>query len=84
MPKTKCLVSALIIAVAAMSAMAATGQEQSTPYDLIRPVYPLTWDTTVFNHFDTTVTHKHNMVPKNRTPASYVPNALIPDTLNQA
>ena len=84
MPKTKCLVSALIIAMAAMSAMAATGQEQPTPYDLIRPVYPLTWDTTVFNHYDTTVTKKHNMVPKNRTPASYVPNAYIPDTLNQA
>ena len=84
MPKTKCLVSAVIIAMAAMSAMAATGQEQPTPYDLIRPVYPLTWDTTVFNHYDTTVTKKHNMVPKNRTPASYVPNAYIPDTLNQA
>ena len=62
----------------------AAQQEQPTPYDLIRPTYPLTWDSTVFNRFDTTVTNKHNMVPKNRTPASYAPNALIPDTLNQA
>ena len=82
-PKTKCLVSAMLIAMSAVTAMAAT-QEQPTPYDLLRPVYPLTWDTTVFDHYDTTVTVKHNMVPKNRTPASYVPNALIPDTLNQA
>ena len=83
MPKTKCLVSAMLIAMSAVTAMAAT-QEQPTPYDLLRPIYPLTWDTTVFDHYDTTVTKKHNMVPKNRTPASYVPNALIPDTLNQA
>lgn len=71
------------VLLAALSVMAAD-QEQPTPYDLIRPVWPLTWDTTVFDHYDTTVTKKHNMVPKNRTPASYVPNALIPDTLNQA
>ncbi|MBO5533638.1 MAG: glycoside hydrolase family 9 protein [Fibrobacter sp.] len=74
----------MFVAMSAVSVMAAAGQEQPTPYDLIRPVYPLTWDTTVFDHYDTTVTTKHNMVPKNRTPASYVPNALIPDTLNQA
>ena len=83
MPKTKCLVSAMLIAMSAVTAMAAT-QEQPTPYDLIRPIFPLTWDSTVFDKFDTTVTIKHNMVPKNRTPASYMPNVLIPDTLNQA
>lgn len=59
-------------------------QNLSTPYDLIRPVWPLTWDSTVFDRFDTTVTTKRNMVPKNRTPADYQPNAIIPDTLNQA
>ena len=83
MPKTKCLVSAMFIAMAAVTAMAAT-QEQPTPYDLLRPIFPLTWDSTVFDTFDTTVTIKHNMVPKNRTPAAYMPNVLIPDTLNQA
>ena len=83
MPKTKCLVSAMLIAMSAVTAMAAT-QEQPTPYDLLRPIFPLTWDSTVFDKFDTTVTIKHNMVPKNRTPASYMPNVLIPDTLNQA
>ena len=80
MPIKKFLTVALFAAAAVMAAE----QEQPTPYDLIRPVWPLTWDTTVFDHYDTTVTKKHNMVPKNRTPASYVPNALIPDTLNQA
>ena len=85
MPIKKSFVAVAFSAVSAISVMAATAvQEQPTPYDLIRPVYPLTWDTTVFDHYDTTVTQKHNMVPKNRTPASYVPNALIPDTLNQA
>lgn len=82
-PKTKCLVSAMLIAMSAVTAMAAT-QEQPTPYDLLRPIFPLTWDSTVFDTFDTTVTIKHNMVPKNRTPAAYMPNVLIPDTLNQA
>ncbi len=73
-----------LLALCAASSVMAAQQEQPTPYDLIRPVYPLTWDTTVFDHYDTTVTKKHNMVPKNRTPASYAPNAFIPDTLNQA
>ena len=83
MPARKNLFAALTVAALVSFAFAAE-QEQPTPYDMIRPVYPLTWDTTVFDHYDTTVTIKHNMVPKNRTPASYVPNALIPDTLNQA
>ncbi len=62
----------------------AEDQEQPTPYDMIRPVWPLTWDTTVFDNFDTTVTTKKNMVPKNRTPADFAPNKFVPDTLNQA
>ncbi len=64
--------------------MVTAQQEQATPYDLIRPTFPLTWDSTVFKHFDTSVTNKKNMLPKNLTPAAYAPNALIPDTLNQA
>ena len=71
------------ILLAAVSVFAA-GQEQPTPYDLIRPVWPLTWDESVFDNFDTNVTVKKNMVPKNRTPTDYAPNEFIPDTLNQA
>ncbi len=62
----------------------AEDQEQPTPYDMIRPVWPITWDSTVFDNFDTTVTVKKNMVPKNRTPADFAPNKFVPDTLNQA
>ena len=73
-----------LFALCAAVGFTSAQQEQPTPYDLIRPTYPLTWDTTVFKHFDTSVTKKKNMLPKNLTPASYAPNALIPDTLNQA
>ena len=73
-----------LLALCAVTSVMAAQQEQPTPYDLIRPTFPLTWDSTVFDRFDTTVTKKHNMVPRNRTPAAYAPNALIPDTLNQA
>ena len=55
-----------------------------TPYDLIRPVYPLSWDDTIIGTYDTTVTKRHGMLPKDATPASYKANAYIPDTLNQA
>ena len=73
-----------LFALCAATSLMAAQQEQPTPYDLIRPTFPLTWDTTVFKNFDTTVTKKKNMLPKNLTPAAYAPNAVIPDTLNQA
>ena len=75
---------ALVALTAATTLMAATDKTQPTPYDLIRPVWPLTWDESVFDRYDTTVTKKHNMVPKNRKPAAFAPNEIIPDTLNQA
>ncbi len=50
---------------------------------MIRPTFPLTWDTTVFNFFDTSVTKKKNMLPEKTTPF-YAPNAFIVDTLKQA
>lgn len=81
MPIKKNLVAVLLAATGLVSAAT---QEQPTPYDLIRPVWPLTWDESVFDRYDTTVTTKHNMVPKKRTPATFQPNAFIPDTLNQA
>ena len=84
MPFKKYLLAALSLAAFTSFAVAAGDVDEATPYDLIRPIYPLTWDSTVFDSFDTTVTVKHNMVPKNRTPASYVPNTYVPDTLNQA
>lgn len=83
MPVKKNLFAALTIAALVSLAYAAE-QEQPMPYDLIRPVYPLTWDTTVFDRYDTTVTKKHNVVPKRRIPSTYIPNTFVPDTLDQA
>ena len=74
------LISTLGLAIGAMAA----DKDVVTPYDLIRPVWPLTWDTTVFKHYDTTVTKKHNMLPKLKKPQAFAPNTYIPDTLNQA
>lgn len=85
MPFKKCLsTSLLLVSMVASIAGAAANADRATPYDLIRPVWPLTWDESVFDKYDTTVTTKHNMVPKKRTPASFAPNEFIPDTLNQA
>ena len=67
------------------SAMAvfAAEQEQPTPYDLIRPVWPLSWDSTIFaNQF--VAGPKRKSLPDVNTPAAYAPNEIIPDSLNQA
>ncbi len=69
----------LLFVVVATAAM----QEQPTPYDLIRPVWPLSWDSTVFsNRF--VAGPKRNSLPDINTPAAYAPNEIIPDSLNQA
>ena len=73
------------IAVAASLAFSATAaMAATTPYDLIRPTWPLSWDAKVFENFDTTITKKTGMLPKDATPASFKAGALLPDTLNQA
>ena len=69
----------IALALSATAAFAAT-----TPYDLIRPTWPLSWDKKVFEQFDTTVTKKTGMLPKNSTPESFKAGALMPDTLDQA
>ena len=59
-------------------------QEQPTPYDLIRPVWPLTWDSTIFKT-NFTPGPKRVSLPSKNTPEYYAPNEIItPDTLNQA
>jgi N-terminal ig-like domain of cellulase. len=68
--------------LAAVTAMAAD-QVLPTPYDLIRPVWPLTWDSTIFNT-NFTAGPKRNSLPDINTPAAYSPNNIIPDSLNQA
>lgn len=71
----------------------AVEQEQPTPYDLIRPVWPMTWDTSATDDGGTVESFssyvpnktKHNVVPPvGSMPLDFVPNGIIPDSLNQA
>ena len=71
----------------------AVEQEQPTPYDLIRPVWPMTWDTSATDEGGTVESFssyvpnktKHNVVPPvGSMPLDFVPNGIIPDSLNQA
>lgn len=60
----------------------AYAQLEPTPYDLIRPTWPVSWDSTIFNQFVPGT--KLNSLPAKRTPPDYQPNAWVPDTVNQA
>ncbi len=77
--KIKPIAIAASLAFSATAAMAAT-----TPYDLIRPTWPLSWDSKVFENFDTTVTKKIGVLNIPATPASFKAGAMMPDTLDQA
>ena len=77
--KMKPIAIAASLAFSATAAMAAT-----TPYDLIRPTWPLSWDAKVFEKFDTTVTKRHGVLDIPTKPESFKAGALMPDTLDQA
>ena len=68
-----------IVAISALPSIAAT-----TPYDLIRPTWPLSWDEKAFEEFDTSVTKKTGMLPEAKTPERFKAGELMPDTLDQA
>ncbi|NLB64316.1 MAG: glycoside hydrolase [Fibrobacter sp.] len=70
------------IIVLLLSCLTAFAQIEPTPFELIRPVFPLSWDSTIFDQYVPGM--RSNSVPTNLTPAAYEPNAPIPDTLNQA
>ena len=65
-----------------------------TPYDLIRPVYPMAWDTssveeggTVYDFGNFNVNEKDTVVGTPKTgskPEDFEPNGYIADTLDQA
>ena len=74
----------VVLGMVALGAATATSASELTPYDLIRPVYPLNWDTTAFDKFDTTVTKRTGMLPLAKKPDSFKANGFIPDTLDQA
>lgn len=71
----------------------AVEQEQPTPYDLIRPVWPTVWDTiptddggTVesFSKFSGNPVRHNTVPPVSAKPQDFKPNEIIPDSLNQA
>ena len=72
----------MVSTLAALSATAAFAA--TTPYDLIRPTWPLSWDKKAISKFDTTVTKKHGVLNIPATPESYKAGELMPDTLDQA
>ena len=73
-----------LLVLFATASLAIAQQEHPTPYDLIRPVWPLSWDSTIFKT-NFTPGPKRVSLPNKNTPATYAPNEFItPDTLNQA
>jgi len=73
-----------LLVLCAVASLAIAQQEHPTPYDLIRPVWPLTWDSTIFKT-NFTPGPKRVSLPSKNTPEYYAPNEIItPDTLNQA
>lgn len=86
-------VAPILFAILSASALFAAEQEQPTPYDLIRPIWPMTWDTSATDDGGTVESFssyvpnktKHNPVPPvGAVPQDFTPNGLIPDSLNQA
>ncbi len=82
-----------VLLLTLLSTVFAVEQEQATPYDLIRPVFPRVWDTIpsdaggTVESFSSFVPNKskRNPVPKvGSMPKDYVANGFVPDTLNQA
>ena len=71
-----------ILTLAALSTPAAFAA--TTPYDLIRPTWPLNWDAKVFEKFDTTITKKMGVLNIPATPENFKAGKLMPDTLDQA
>ncbi|MBO7412732.1 MAG: glycoside hydrolase family 9 protein [Fibrobacter sp.] len=83
----------IVLFFALTTLVVAAEQEQPTPYDLIRPIWPMKWDTAATDDGGTVESfskyvpnkEKHNVVPPvGSVPQDFVANGFIPDTLNQA
>ncbi|MBQ5464082.1 MAG: glycoside hydrolase family 9 protein [Fibrobacter sp.] len=74
----------VVLGMVALGTAIATSASESTPYDLIRPVYPLKWDNDAFDKFELANTENTGLLPKEKKPESYKANAFIPDSLDQA
>lgn len=74
------LTASALVALSATAASAAT-----TPYDLIRPTWPLSWDSTEFENFDdTTGVEIIGALPKEVVPPNFKAGELMADTVDQA
>ena len=83
----------IVLFFALATLVVAAEQEQPTPYDLIRPMWPMKWDTAATDDGGTVESfskyvpnrRKHDVVPPvGSVPQDFVANGFIPDTLNQA
>lgn len=82
------------VMVAGLSAAGLYAADTTTPYDLIRPVYPMAWDTssvanggTVYDFANFNVNEKDTLVgtpEPGSKPEDFKANTYIADTLNQA
>ena len=92
MPQFKVLKTAAAFGVALGATLSVSAAE--TPYDLIRPVYPMTWDTLSAADGGTVLSFSQFVAGKNDTllgipelgskPADFKPNGYISDSLDQA
>lgn len=75
-----------LLAASAMTALsAAAAMAATTPYDLIRPTWPLSWDSTEFENFDdTTGVEIIGALPKEVVPPNFKAGELMADTVDQA
>lgn len=73
------LTASAFVALSVTAATAAT-----TPYDLIRPTWPLSWDSAVFDNFDTSMTVIIGALPKEVVPPNFKAGELMADTVDQA
>lgn len=74
------LTASAFVALSVTAATAAT-----TPYDLIRPTWPLSWDSTEFENFDdTTGVEIIGALPKEVVPPNFKAGELMADTVDQA
>ena len=73
-----------LLAASAMTALsAAAAMAATTPYDLIRPTWPLSWDSAAFENF-VPAENVLSPLPKEVIPPNFKAGELMADTVDQA
>ena len=74
-----------LLAASAMTALsAAAAMAATTPYDLIRPTWPPSWDSAAFDNFDTSTAVIIGVLPTDIVPPNFKAGELMADTVDQA